>query len=186
MKILFGSTKGASRALATGLAQRLTAHLPGAAAAAAAATESAACCGGGACQGGTTSQLGNGQDVAAAGDGGGGCCKSASSSGAGACGGAASTPSFSVSVCNVADYEPEGLLSEARDTLVILLVSTYEGGTPPESASFFCRWGVAPCSCGPGPGQLSHTQSSRSLSPLMEADAANPRCCSSAWCVTVS
>eukprot|EP00198_Chlamydomonas_reinhardtii_P003396 XP_001692732.1 ADPH--cytochrome P450 reductase-related protein [Chlamydomonas reinhardtii] len=47
---------------------------------------------------------------------------------------------FSVTVIDAAAYEPEQLLTEPRDTLVVLVVSTYEGGTPPPSAGFFCSW----------------------------------------------
>lgn len=40
---------------------------------------------------------------------------------------------------DLSSYEPEQLLSETTDTLVVVVISTYEGGSPPESARFFCR-----------------------------------------------
>lgn len=45
-----------------------------------------------------------------------------------------------VVVCDLAQYEPEQLLAEPPESLLIVLVSTYEGGTPPEAARFFCSW----------------------------------------------
>ncbi len=45
-----------------------------------------------------------------------------------------------VQCSDVARYEPERLLSDLPPGSVLLLViSTYEGGTPPTSARWFCR-----------------------------------------------
>ncbi|GLC41738.1 hypothetical protein PLESTB_000682600 [Pleodorina starrii] len=104
VRILYGSTKGTCKHLATQLAARLAEALPQAAAAAATAAAAANGCG--------------------AAD----CCRGG--------GGAAAAPP---SATDIASYEPEQLLSEAADSLVVVVISTYEGGTPPKSAQFFCR-----------------------------------------------
>ncbi|PNW73212.1 hypothetical protein CHLRE_14g623300v5 [Chlamydomonas reinhardtii] len=152
VKIVYGSTRGNCKALAEALAERLLAAA--AAAPATAATSANACCGGGgaaaaaassgADAGGCCRQDTGGEAAAApsAGD----CCRQqpASSSPAPApapaTAVAAAAPFSSVTVIDAAAYEPEQLLTEPRDTLVVLVVSTYEGGTPPPSAGFFCSW----------------------------------------------
>lgn len=47
--------------------------------------------------------------------------------------------SAEVRCVDLAQYEPECLLSEAPGTAVLVVVSTYENGTPPAGARWFCR-----------------------------------------------
>ena len=44
-----------------------------------------------------------------------------------------------VLAADLSTYEPEGLLAEPPGTLLLLLLPTYEGGMPPEGATWFCR-----------------------------------------------
>ncbi|KXZ49085.1 hypothetical protein GPECTOR_23g18 [Gonium pectorale] len=124
VRVLYGSTKGTCRQLASDLAQRLDAALAAASAAAVPGGSSGACCGGKA--------AGAASETAA-------CCGGAGGGTAGAAApAAASAPR--VAPTDLSAYEPEGLLSEPAGSLVVVLVSTYEGGTPPENARFFCSW----------------------------------------------
>lgn len=50
---------------------------------------------------------------------------------------AAATP---IQLSEISAYEPESLLSEAAGSVVVVILPTYEGGVPPESAAFFCEW----------------------------------------------
>lgn len=41
---------------------------------------------------------------------------------------------------DMASYDPELLLAEPAESVILVVVSTYEHGTPPEAAKWFCRW----------------------------------------------
>lgn len=45
-----------------------------------------------------------------------------------------------IQLTEISAYEPESLLSEPAGSVVVIVLPTYEGGVPPESASFFCEW----------------------------------------------
>ncbi|KAG2423460.1 hypothetical protein HXX76_015330 [Chlamydomonas incerta] len=160
VKIIYGSTRGTCKGLAEALAERLLAAAAAAAPAPptdAAAASNNACCGSGAAaasvaDAGGCCRTADGEAAAAPAD----CCRqqqpASPAAGSPATPATATTatktaaaapppPPFStVTVVSAADYEPEQLLTEPRDTLVLLVIATYEGGTPPASAAFFCSW----------------------------------------------
>ena len=50
---------------------------------------------------------------------------------------------FHVRVSNLANLEPEdtlALFAAEENSVTLILISTYTDGTPPESATWFCRW----------------------------------------------
>ncbi|KAG2429944.1 hypothetical protein HYH02_013895 [Chlamydomonas schloesseri] len=149
VKIIYGSTRGTCKGLAEALAERLLAAAETAAAAAAGttangtSTSAAACCGGGAnstADAGGCCRQGDGEAAAAAAAPSSDCCKSSGAAAPAPQPRPPLLPFSSVVVVDAAAYEPEQLLTEPHDTLVVLLLSTYEGGTPPASATFFCSW----------------------------------------------
>ncbi|KAG2501511.1 hypothetical protein HYH03_000018 [Edaphochlamys debaryana] len=125
IKVLYGSTGGTCRRLAAIVAEQLTAALPAAATSSVTAATPAGACGNGGCPTCTPPAL---DAVPAA----------APAAAAATAVEAIGAPT--VSVVDLASYEPEALLGEARDTLVVVVISTHEGGTPPQSAKFFCSW----------------------------------------------
>jgi tRNA wybutosine-synthesizing protein 1 len=132
VRILYGSTKGTCKHLATELANRLTQALPPSAAASPATVTAAATAGNG-CGSATCCRTANGP-ASAPGPTTAACCVSSSD-------GASQEPAVPVrySATDLASFEPEQLLGEPAESLVVVVISTYEGGTPPESARFFCR-----------------------------------------------
>ena len=44
---------------------------------------------------------------------------------------------YSLALTNLRDFEVEDL---SKERLVLLLISTYENGEPPDDAKWFCRW----------------------------------------------
>lgn len=140
--VLYGSAGGTCKRLAQQLASRL------ASTASAAPPAAKGCCGGGAAEprastvpGSTACCRSATASAPAAEASAAGCCQGGSPSArSGTAAAAGPAPAVEVRCLSLAQYEPEQLLAEPRGTAVLLLLSTYEGGTPPESARWFCRW----------------------------------------------